>query len=259
MRGAKTARMGATMRRLLPVLLALALAAPARAAPSCPVPPEVLEAARPLPHAARAVAEGWLPVLVLGSASVTGPGASDPAQSWPARLQAHLAAAFPAARVEVTVRGGRGVTVQDHLGILRADPATRAPALVVWQAGTVEAARRADPTEMAEALQSGLDRLRRRGADAVLVDMQWSRFLRANADVEPYRDKLRQAAGGAGAPLFRRWEVMEGWADAGVVDLERTPAPQRTAAQDRLNDCLARSLAALVVEGVREATAPAPR
>ncbi|MFL1460849.1 OpgC domain-containing protein [Roseococcus sp. DSY-14] len=236
---------------LLPLLL---LAAPAAAQPACPaVPEEVIEAARPLPATLAALNAGTLRVLVLGSASVTGPGGSGPEHSWPARLQALLAAAHPQAVVEVAVRGGRGVSVQDHLALLRQEGPALQPQLVVWQAGTVEAARGADPEEMTEALTAGLDRIRRRGADAILVDMQWSRFLRGNANVEPYRDKLRLAAGGAGAALFRRWELMESWADAGALDLERTPPAARRAALDRLNDCLARSLASLVARGLAEA------
>ncbi len=236
---------------LLPILL---LAAPAAAQPACPpVPEEVMEAARPLPASLAALREGTLRVLVLGSASVTGMGGSGPEASWPARLQALLAAAHPAATVEVAVRGGRGVSVQDHLALLRQEGPAFRPHLVIWQAGTVEAARGADPEEMTEALTAGLDRIRRRGADAILVEMQWSRFLRGNANVEPYRDKLRQAAGGAGAALFRRWELMESWADAGALDLERTPARDRRAALDRLNDCLARSLASMIARGLAEA------
>ncbi len=236
---------------LLPLLL---LAAPAAAQQACPqVPEEITDAARPLPATRAALEAGTLRVLVLGSASVTGPGGSGPDNSWPARLQAILAAAHPAATVEVAVRGGRGVSVADHLALLRQEGPAFRPQLVIWQAGTVEAARNADPEEMTEALTAGLDRIRRRGADAILVDMQWSRFLRGNANVEPYRDKLRLAAGGAGAALFRRWELMEGWVESGALDLERTPAAGRVAALDRLNDCLARALAALVARGVAEA------
>jgi hypothetical protein len=37
------------------------------------------------------------------------------------------------------------------------------------------------------------------------------------------------------------------------VDLERTPRPGRVAAADRLNDCLARAIAAMISRGVAEA------
>jgi len=242
------------MRAAALLLMLLLPTAPAAALPACPsVPDEITEAARPLPATLAALGGGTLRVLVLGSASVTGPGASGPEAAWPARLQALLAEANPRASVEVAVRGGRGVSVADHLAMLRQEGPALQPALVIWQAGTVEAARNADPEEMTEALQHGLDRIRRRGADAILVDMQWSRFLRGNANVEPYREKLRMAAAGAGAAVFRRWDLMQAWVESGALDLERVPPRERAASLDRLNDCLARALAALVAAGVAEA------
>jgi hypothetical protein len=218
----------------------------------CPLPPDFAEAARPLPAVAQALERGTLRILVLGSASVTGPAASGPGASWPAQLQARLSLHYPRATLEMAVRGGRGVSVQDHLALLRAADATR-PALVIWQAGTVEATRGMDPDEMTDALRAGLDRIRGEGADALVIEPQFSRFLRANSNIEPYREKLRLAAAGAGAPLFRRWDLMQHWVEGGGPDLERTPRAQRAAATDRLNECLAAALAELVAQGVNEA------
>ena len=51
--------------------------------------------------------------------------------------------------------------------------------------------------DMSEAVQEAANRLRAsRGelTDLILMDMQFSRFFRANADVEAYRDQLRIAA-----------------------------------------------------------------
>lgn len=238
---------------MLPRLLVLLMLCPALAwaQPSCAPPDDFTDTVRPLPIVAQALHRGTLRVLVLGSASITGPGGSAPERSWPARLEALLAALHPRAQIEMTVRGGRGVSVQDHLALLRQELANPAPHLVIWQAGTVEATRNMDPDEMTEALQDGLERIRALGADAILVDPQFSRFLRANANVEPYRDKLRLAAAGAGATLFRRWELMHHWIEAGVLDLERTPRDARMGAMDRLNDCLARAMTELITAGLR--------
>lgn len=242
----------------LPSIAALALLA-ALAAPqagraaTCDVPPEVLSAARPLPATARALDQGLLRVLILGSGSVTAPGASGPDAAWPARLQALLAARFPGRSVEIALRGGRGVTVHDHQALLRESLAAETPALVLWQAGTVEAVRGLDPDDMGEAMRLGLERIRRRGADIIILDQQYSRFLRANANIEPYRDKLRLVAAAAGAPLFRRYDLMQHWVDSGALDLERTARADRGAATDRLNDCLAKALAELIALGVAEA------
>jgi acyl-CoA thioesterase-1 len=233
---------------LAAVLAALLLAVPATVrAGGCEVPQELASEARPLPHAARALDAGALSILAIGSASVASPAAGAE-RAWPARLQAALQARFPNRRIEVSVRGGRGVTAADHLAMLR--EGGLGAALVVWQAGTVEAARGLDGEEMSEALVQGIERIRRGGADVVLMDQQFSRFLRANADVERYRDKLRQAAAATGAPLLRRYDLMQGWAEGGGPDVERAPRADRAATMDALNDCLGRALSVMIIRGI---------
>lgn len=245
------------LRRALALLaLAVGLAAaatPARAGTAaCDLPADFAMAARPLPGLARALEAGPAVILALGSGSVTGPGASAPEAAWPGRLQALLNTRYPGRNIEVAVRGGRGVTVNDHLALLRESLGNERPALILWQLGTVEAVRGMDPDEMAESLMRGLERIRRQGADVIVVDQQYSRFLRANSNIEPYREKLRLAAAAAGAALFPRYDLMQRWVDAGAVDLERTPRPERAAAVDKLNDCVARALAELISRGVAE-------
>jgi acyl-CoA thioesterase-1 len=125
---------------------------------------------------------------------------------------------------------------------------------VIWQLGTVEAARSLPAEEMSDAVQGAAARLRAsRGelTDLVLMDMQFSRFLRANANVEPYRDQLRIAAAASGAQYFSRWTVMKHWVDIERLDLERAPREQRTAVADELHDCLARVLVGFILEGTQ--------
>ena len=77
------------------------------------------------------------------------------------------------------------------------------------------------PDGMVAALQEGIDRARDAGADVVLVDPQFSRFLRANADLDPYEAALQQVSAMPGVVLFRRFDVMRSWAEDGEIDLER--------------------------------------
>lgn len=241
-------------RLFLATSMALLLCAPARAAtPGCMPPPDHLSMPRPLPEVARGLQRGAVRILALGSGSVTGPGSSAPEAAWPARLQAILSERYPGRTIEVVVRGGRGVSVTDHVALLREASPADWPNLVLWQAGTVEAVRGLDPDEMTEIMRAGLERIRRHGADALIMDQQFSRFLRANSNIEPYREKLRLIAASYGASFFARYELMQHWVETGAIDLERTPRPERAAAIDRLNDCLARALAALIVQGVAEA------
>lgn len=243
-------------RLLAGVLLGAWLLAPAPARagpPACTAPAEAMEEARPLQGAARALELGRLRILVLGSASVLRPGSADPATAWPARMQATLARRYPQGGITLVVQGARGASVTDNLPRLLQALREEAPALVIWQAGTVEIARGMDPGEMSEVMREGLDAIRATGADVLVMDPQYSRFLRANANVEPYRDKLRLLAGSVGAALVPRYDIMRHWVDTGAVDLERAPLGERAAALDRLNACLAETVARMIVRGLNEA------
>lgn len=248
------------MRRALPLLLGLCLSLPAAAAerpappsgPGCGAPGEFLQSP-PLRATATGIATGRLRILAVGSASVAGPGVSAPGAAWPARLEALLRERRPDLDLRMEVRGGRGTTAADQLRLI--EEALRAGSidLVIWQAGMTEAVRGLPIDDMGATLARGLERLSLRGVDTVVMGIQFSRFLRANAEVDPYRDALRLLSGTGGGAFFSRYDVMKAWAEAGTVDVERTPRERRTAEIDRLNDCLARALGAFIRDGVEEA------
>ncbi len=241
--------------------LALGLAAPGasglgvRAAqagpPGCGAPAEAMEASV-LPGTFAAIARGALVVLVVGSASSEAAGTAPTAARWPERLETVLRARLAPASVQVVVHGGRGTTAADHAQII-ADQAPRLrPHLIVWQTGTVEATRSLPVQELSDAVQATVARLRAtRGeqTDLVLMDPQFSRFLRANADVELYRDQMRMAAAATGTQLFSRWAIMKHWAETDRLDLERAPRERRAAVFGELHDCVARALAEFVLDG----------
>ncbi|HWT10519.1 MAG TPA: SGNH/GDSL hydrolase family protein [Roseomonas sp.] len=242
------------MRGILALLAVLILALPAAATqgPGCGAPEEWLQSP-PLRATATGISTGRLSILAVGSASVTGAGTSSPAAAWPARLEALLRERRPDLLLRFEVRGARGSTATDQWQqieeALRAGPLD----LVIWQAGTTEALRSLPIDDMAATIRQGLDRLHTRGVDTVVMGLQFSRFLRANVDVDPYRDALRVLAGAGHAGFFSRYDIMRAWMDAGTVDVERAARDRRTAEVDRLNDCLARALAAFIRDGVAEA------
>lgn len=222
---------------------------------ACGLPADLPDATEPLPATARAIRADALRILVAGSASVLGPGTSGPAAAWPARLEALLRQQHPGLRVTTTVRGARGLTAADMAGIIETELARTPPDLVLWQTGTVEAVRGLDPDELSAALNGGIERLRAAAADTVLIDPQFSRFFRANANVDPYLDALRLVASAHGLPLLRRYELMRLWAEGDRIDLERAPRPDRIKVTDLLNECIARAMANLIAEGVAAAHA----
>ncbi|WP_137124847.1 hypothetical protein [Roseomonas sp. HF4] len=242
-------------RRLLAALALLGVLAPASAraeAPACGAPSDLLEAPV-LPSVASGVGTGRLHILAVGSASITSPGVSGAEATWSARLRAIIDSRRPGLDIRVMVRGGRGQTAADQWATIEAALREGRPDLVIWQAGATEAVRGLPVDELEDTLTEGLRRLHARGIDVVVMDLQFSRFLRANADIEPYRRALRISAAAGEAALFPRYALMHAWADAGTVDLERTPRADRTRAVDRLNDCLAQAMADFLRSGSRAA------
>ena len=243
------------MRRVARLMVMAMLAAGALPAQAsvCDVPPELVDSPVPLAATARALQSGTLRVLVVGSASVLGPGGSGTEAAWPAQLATRLREARPGLRLELEVRGARGMMADEMLAIIHAATAPK-PHLVVLQAGTVEAARGLDTDWLGRRLNAGLEALRERAVDAVLMDQQFSRFMRANADIDAYRDTVRMAGAVHGAPLLQRYALMQHWADSDRIDIERTPRDRRVAATDQLNACVGEALARLVLDGAADAT-----
>lgn len=245
--------------------LALGPGPSARAA----VPPQACAASNELTvpdeslqHVATAIAAGGpLNVLALGSASTTGEASSlahgighgsAPGQSFPYKLAEALQAALPNIPVRLTVRGGRGMTAEAMVPLLREALKTQRYQLVLWQTGTVEAVRGLPPDDLLAALEEGVDLVEQSGANLVLIDMQFSRFLRANADLDPYEAVLQQVATLPDVVVFHRFDLMHDWMREGRIDLERTSHAERAKTVALLNTCLGDALARFVLKGAAE-------
>jgi hypothetical protein len=253
------------MNRFALLLLGFAAAAPVcgwaapPAGPSCPHDDDAALDPAPLPHLAAALKPGGtLNVLAVGSATVFGPQTSAAAELAPAHGVPPPAASptgFPwqmahalegdihGLHVAVTVTGGHGLTAGAMLAKLRAELARHPYRLVIWQTGTVEAVDMAPPDDFYQTLNDGAAAVAEAGADLVLVDPQYSRFLEANANLAPYEQAMQAASALPGVVLFHRFDLMRGWAESGALDLERAALDARPAMAVRLHACLGRALA----------------
>ena len=243
-------------------LLLLALAGPARAE-NCPDTGDEADEIAPLPHLEAALsAKEPLAILVLGTgmpgvtqASPAGepgaggkqkPGAPTPV-GFPFHAATVLQNAVPGLKVQVTLRNSRGSTAAAMLDVMRAELARHSFPLVVWETGTVEAVRNMPADDFYQALVDGAALATAAGADLVLVDPQYSHFLESFADISRYEEALQAAGALSGVTLFHRFDLMRGWAEAGVIDIERTPRAQRPAAIARLQACLGERFARLLL------------
>lgn len=241
------------------VLVACPISSWAGQAPSaiaCTTPVTFTTPDEALGHVAAAIkAGGPVDILAIGSATTVGdqPGAGHHT-AFPYRMVEALHAARPDIAFGLTLRGGRGMTAQDMLPLLKAALASQHVVLVLWQTGTVEAVRGQDPDDLQETLQEGIDAAREAGADVVLIDSQFSRFLRANTNLDPYETALQEAATMPGVVLFHRFDLMQSWAQDGVLDLENASRNDRARMMAQLHACMGEALARFVLTGASVAT-----
>ena len=223
---------------------------------ACGAPEEFITTDVPLAQFAAAIgANGPVDILAVGSAttvgSVTTAGKQSASQggAFPWQMLHALQVTLPAVQFRLTVRGGRGMTAEDMLPLIDAALKQRRYPLVLWQTSTVEAVRGLQPDGMLDILHTGAEHVRDAGGDVVLIDSQFSRFLRANTDLDPYENVMQQVATMPGVALFHRFDLMKSWADDGRIDLEHTPKADRDTALDELNRCLGAALARFVLSG----------
>jgi hypothetical protein len=238
---------------LVAVSLPLAAGTRARAednATACAAPAELTTPDTPLEHVRAAIAAGGpVNVLAVGSSSTVGSNSHDPRSAYPYRMIDALHAARPGVTFHLDVRGGRGLTAADMLPQLEKALKDQRYALVIWQTGTVEAVSGMPPDGLSDPLEQGRDLVLRAGANLIVVDPRFSRFLRANVDLDPYESALEQVASVPGVALFHRFDLMHAWVDDGRIDLERAPEEEREAVLAQLNTCVGEAMARFVLTG----------
>src|SRR5579859_3888838 len=181
---------------------------------ACTTPDEFITANGSLARLATAIATGGpVDILAVGSATTVGamPSAdayTSPEAAFPWQMARALHGFLPKVEFRLTVRGGRGITAEEMLRLMDAALRQQHFSLVLWQTGTVEAVRGLRPDGLLDVLHQGSDAVSDGGGNLVLIDPQFSRFLRANTDVDAYEDVMRQAAANPGVALFQRFDLM---------------------------------------------------
>ena len=246
---------------LLPLIAACPGPVRAQAVLACDTPEDLTTPADPLPHVAAALGKNSLDILALGSGSTVGDAGGStgaafafraPGASYPYKMLEALQAMRPGKRFQLTVKGGRSMTADSMLPMLQEELAAKHYDLVLWQTGTVEAVHGLRPESLRNVLMEGVEAVAKTQTDLVLIDPQFSRFLRANADLSPYETVLQQVAGNPGVTLFHRMDLTQTWVGNGQIDLERVGKDQRDKTIGLLNTCLGQALARFVLTGATE-------
>jgi hypothetical protein len=240
------------------VLLAVAmLAAPAWAEhpAECRVAEAQVDSSFPLPWVAKALERKHLDILVVGAGSSTLPGPNGANSAYPLRLQAVLAEKFPGVTVKVTTDVKAGRTAPASLKALMAGLKTLQPALLIWQAGTIDAMRFVELDTFNSALDRGVEAAHIADSDVILINGQYSPRTESMIALGTYADNMRWVALQREIPLLDRFSIMKSWAELGTFDFS-TPTKKLDMAE-RVHDCIGRLLADLIVEASKPVAPPA--
>ena len=182
-----------------------------------------------------------LTIAVVGTGSSILAGPDGPKSAYPARLEAALARRLPGVAVKVVTLVRSRQTTEDLARAMTKMLADEKPDLVIWQTGTVDAIRRIDPDAFRDALSHGLDALHKGGADAILMNMQYSPRTESMIALGPFLDTLRVVAQQHEVPVFDRFNIMRHWSETGAFDLYA--AGKDNVLAQRVHDCIGRGIA----------------
>ncbi|MBL8697706.1 MAG: hypothetical protein JNK67_05015 [Alphaproteobacteria bacterium] len=200
--------------------------------------------------AARVEREQIFRIVVLGTATAQGVGASSPDRSWPLRLEALMRERYPTTNLRVVVKAKAYDNAQKMVARLDEVLAER-PHLVIWETGTAEAVRGLNIEEFVATLRAGIDRVAETRADIILVEPQYARRTSLLINYGPYLEAIRQAGQMRGLIVFPRYAVMKHWANSEQIVVDNLPASMVAETADKVYDCLARLLAIQISYGMR--------
>lgn len=215
----------------------------------CRVPGELIASRANFERLGKAVrAKQPIRILVLGTASSLGAGTSGASAAYPQRLATALSKHWGGLGVSIVNASKRGETAQAMRArlpdLMKGGPIH----LVIWQTATVDALRGVDLNDFADAIEAGLKAVDEGGADLALVDSQFGGPLGTIADPRAYSDYLAQVLRGWNAMLVRRYAMMQHWAENGTVDLTAKGRVQQQQVADRVHECLAQAMTAMIIE-----------
>lgn len=169
---------------------------------------------QPLKHVARLLAaHAPLRIIAFGSSSTEGVGASSPAMTYPARLQAVLAGILSAREpVQVLNRGIGGEDADDMARRLSRVIAEH-PDLIIWQTGSNDPLRGVPIARFVQETIAGIQQIRAAHIDVMLMGPQLCRRLDGTASTTQYRRALAAIGAGMDVPVIHRHILMQAWLD----------------------------------------------
>jgi acyl-CoA thioesterase I len=123
-------------------------------------------------------------VLVIGSSSTVGVGASSPSRTYVARVEADLESALKGTDFQVVGRGMSGEVAQGAADRMKREVEQVKPDLVIWQVGTNDALRHVAIDSFKNCMKKTLAWLKEQQIDVVLINPQYGDALIQDAYYE---------------------------------------------------------------------------
>jgi acyl-CoA thioesterase-1 len=210
----------------------------------CDVPAELTRVEVTLPHLTeRLRAQNPVKIVAIGGASTTGAAAGSSDLAYPHRLQKILDRWYPNIPITVVNKGVPRQTAQQMLERFASDVLAEDPILVIWETGTTDAVRGVEIDDFAAALQGGIDQLKARSIDIILIDMQFSRSTATVIDFERYLSTLHRVGEVNELYVFPRFEMMRYWSDQNVFNFDGVAKNERASLAASVYECIGRNLA----------------
>jgi acyl-CoA thioesterase-1 len=224
-------------------------------APVCSAPVQFTKFTHPLPRLADRVAHrAPITIVAFGSSSTAGAGASSPAATYPARLEALLRGrAEGAMPITVLNRGVGGEEIREMLARFDRDVIAAKPDLVLWQLGTNSVLHDNEIGGNRALLVGGLARIKEIGADVVLINPQYAPKVLAHPAVDSMVDLISATAKSSSVELFDRFAVMKYWRETANIPFETFLSPDLLHMNDWGYDCVAQLLANAIADAATRA------
>ena len=171
----------------------------------------------PLPHARARLRQGKeITIVALGSSSTEGFGTFDP--SYPEVLKAALRRRHPKMHVTVINSGIVLDTIPGNVARI-GDVLHYRPDLVIWQLGTNDVLWRGIVPNAKALVRDGVRRIKKAGADVILMDVQYAPMVRAKPATARMEKLIAAVAREERVGLFSRFDLMKRAIKGGVGGL----------------------------------------
>jgi acyl-CoA thioesterase I len=208
-------------------------------------------------HFRERIAKGLpLKIVAVGSSSTFGTGASSPAMTYPARLEAELKARFPGLPITVLNKGIGGEEAGQMAARFHADVFDEAPDLVLWQVGSNSVLL--DHPAPGEIIREGVERLKASGTEVILMNPQYApKIIAKEPKVEQAVDTITATARDLEVGVFNRFAAMRYWRETEHLPFEQFVTADGLHMNDWGYGCIAHLLAAAIVDQAQPPAATA--